>query len=158
MDPSLVFRIKQLKGRRKKYDEIASLLHVGYSTISKALKKAKSTTLPSSTVRETSSFDNEASIYRENPTLPSFSSATGKSREGVSSNASADGELVNQVPPGPGFLENLSDELTPCQEQGLSVKKKFLLSSHGKVLFVLIGLILFIWILMRMREGVAEDE
>lgn len=159
MDPSLIFdKIKQLRARGKNYEEIRGLLHVGYSTISKALKKAGSSTLPGSTVRQVSSFGNEETIYRENPTLPSFSSDTGKSREEMSSNASTNMESINQASPGPGFLESLSDELAPRQEQELSVKKKSLFSPHGKVFFVLIGLTLFIWILVKMREGVIEGE
>lgn len=156
MNPSLFFKIKQLRARGKLYDEIASALHVGRSTIARVLK-AESSTGQDGTVVSASLLNEESPYISENVSIEN-----GKPFSNSESNvpdspgiALIESESIDPDP-SDGFLQDLSNSLIPRRD--LFIKKKSLLSPWGKILVVLICAAILILFLNKMREEVLEGD
>lgn len=155
VDQSLILNIKQMRARGKTYEEISQDLHVGFSTVSKALK-ASSTTLERNIDYETSFFRDESPIYGENTTLPPYPSSIEGSRVSVDSDTSINKKatmlvagsgglyLVSMDSPGPSLNSQLINAPLP--------------SWFWKLFFFLVGVVMFIRILKRMGGDALENE
>jgi hypothetical protein len=156
VNESLILKINQLRARGATYDEIASELKVGFSTISEALKKVNSSSPRSSSDLEASFSHDKDFIYDENPTLPFDSSFTEESREDINSDAFINKEATRLVG-GSGGLYRV-----PVDNPGRFLNSQLidapLPSWFWKLFFVFIGIVIFIRILKRMRENSFEND
>jgi transcriptional regulator with XRE-family HTH domain len=155
VDESLIFKIRQLRARGKTYDETASLLHVGKSTISKALKLESSPVLAraASPASPTSSFVGGEPLYMEKSTIDG-DGALAKTRRSTVDGDTRDTTLINKkatelIVCSDGFLY-----LAPRDDPGHSLKlsHKNILSPLGKFVLFLVGIMLFIWFLKKVKR------